>query len=138
MTAIAENSGSVNLGWDSLSWEAKRGAVLAEADFICEKCHESAGEVDHIWPRAEGGGDDRENLQALCRGCNARKGAQTLSMRTTLPQLQRGVEYTSALRDSVGAEISFYQSIADDMERCGHAFVADALACMDVPEAKSA
>ena len=31
-------------------------------------------EVDHIVPRAEGGGDELENLQLLCRPCNATKG----------------------------------------------------------------
>lgn len=41
-------------------------------------------------------------------------------------------------RNTMSRNISFYQSIADDMERCGHAHVADALVCMDVPEAKSA
>ncbi len=34
----------------------------------------NAMEVDHIVPRAEGGGDELENLQLLCRPCNATKG----------------------------------------------------------------
>lgn len=41
-------------------------------------------------------------------------------------------------RDTMSRNLSFYQSIADDMERCGHVLVGDALACMDVPEARTA
>lgn len=32
--------------------------------------------IDHIKPVLEGGGDDPENLQTLCRSCNSRKGAK--------------------------------------------------------------
>ena len=41
-------------------------------------------------------------------------------------------------RDTMSRNLSFYQSIADDMERCGHETVADALRCMDIPEAQTA
>ena len=34
-----------------------------------------ASQVDHIVPRAEGGTDDEDNLQALCPSCHARKTA---------------------------------------------------------------
>jgi hypothetical protein len=64
-------------GWDSLSWEAKRGAVLAQALFVCEICGEaSATQVDHIWPRTLGGSHRRSNLRAACGPCNRQKGGQ--------------------------------------------------------------
>jgi hypothetical protein len=62
-------------GWDSLSWEAKRGAVLSQALFLCEICDdEPATDVDHIWPRSLGGSDQRKNLRAACGPCNKSKG----------------------------------------------------------------
>jgi ATP adenylyltransferase len=51
--------------------------VLARAGGHCEACGVSAQEerldVDHIVPRNQGGTVDPENLQALCRTCNAQK-----------------------------------------------------------------
>ena len=62
-------------GWDSLSWEGKRAIVLHEADYWCEMCQDAtATHVDHIWPKALGGGDERHNLRAACRPCNQSKG----------------------------------------------------------------
>ena len=34
-------------------------------------------EVDHIHPRAKGGGDERSNLQMLCPPCNRHKGTRS-------------------------------------------------------------
>jgi len=54
-----------------------RYEVLKRARFRCELCGVSADvralEVDHIVPRARGGTDDPDNLQALCYSCNATK-----------------------------------------------------------------
>jgi hypothetical protein len=54
-----------------------RYAVLKAARYRCELCgvraDDRALEVDHIMPRAKGGGDHIENLQALCYKCNASK-----------------------------------------------------------------
>jgi diadenosine tetraphosphate (Ap4A) HIT family hydrolase/5-methylcytosine-specific restriction endonuclease McrA len=52
--------------------------VMKRARYRCELCGVSAAEValevDHIQPRSLGGGDELNNLQALCYRCNARKG----------------------------------------------------------------
>lgn len=54
-----------------------RYEVLKRAQFHCELCGISADrkalEVDHIVPRSRGGGDELDNLQALCYSCNAMK-----------------------------------------------------------------
>lgn len=57
-----------------------RFEVLRDAGGRCELCGTSSKEkqidVDHIIPRANGGSNDRSNLQALCRTCNAQKRAR--------------------------------------------------------------
>jgi ATP adenylyltransferase len=54
-----------------------RYEVLAKAKKRCELCGVSASktqiDVDHIVPRSKGGSNKIENLQALCRTCNAQK-----------------------------------------------------------------
>jgi hypothetical protein len=60
---------------DALPFDKKRVIVLHEADWRCTYCKGEADEVDHIWPRKWGGGDDFGNLQAICRTCNASKGS---------------------------------------------------------------
>ncbi len=52
-----------------------RAQVLSEEP-LCMACRaqdrvSAATEVDHIVPIAEGGTDERENLQGLCSGCHA-------------------------------------------------------------------
>lgn len=60
---------------EALPFVKKRIIVLHEANWTCALCGGEADEVDHIWPRELGGTDDFSNLQAACRGCNARKGS---------------------------------------------------------------
>ena len=55
--------------------------LYGEQEGVCKACRTHfpfrVMEVDHRIPRAEGGGDEYSNLQMLCSGCNARKGAGT-------------------------------------------------------------
>ncbi len=54
-------------------------SVLARDNWICCSCGRSSKEegiileVDHIIPRSKGGTDDLDNLQTLCKKCNAGK-----------------------------------------------------------------
>ena len=57
--------------------DAMRRRVLAEEP-LCRDClktgHVAAATIaDHIVPKAEGGTDDRENYQGLCRPCSTAK-----------------------------------------------------------------
>lgn len=45
----------------------------------CKACGSTNDlEIDHVVPIARGGGDDLDNLQALCGTCNAAKGTKTM------------------------------------------------------------
>ncbi|MHB8397811.1 MAG: HNH endonuclease [Candidatus Limnocylindrales bacterium] len=59
------------LGW---GWSATRAAWLTGHP-CCAVCGAAATEVDHVVPRAWGGGDER-NLQSLCRACHRAKTAR--------------------------------------------------------------
>lgn len=56
---------------------SKRYEVLKRDGFKCVKCgatgEESKLEIDHIVPKVQGGGDEKENLQTLCFACNRGK-----------------------------------------------------------------
>lgn len=65
-------------GWD---WQKRRTMFLAGNPLCADPFGDHAGlgqvipatEVDHIIPKARGGGDDDDNLQALCHACHKRK-----------------------------------------------------------------
>jgi hypothetical protein len=55
-----------------------RFEILKRDDYRCQMCGVTAKdgaalEIDHITPVAKGGGNDADNLQVLCRECNAGK-----------------------------------------------------------------
>lgn len=61
-------------------WDKLRTIVLDRANGLCQ-CHHCtstgritiATEVDHIIPKAKGGTDDLDNLQAINSSCHQRK-----------------------------------------------------------------
>lgn len=60
------------------SWDALRKVVLQRDAGLCQPCRNKgqltvATMVDHIRPKAEGGGDDLANLQSICRPCHTSK-----------------------------------------------------------------
>ena len=59
-------------------WRKTRGRILERDSGLCQLCLEQgllipASEVDHIVSRANGGNDDSDNLQAICRSCHKKK-----------------------------------------------------------------
>lgn len=62
------------------SWEKLRVLVLQRDAGLCQPCWQSgrltvANIVDHKTPKAEGGTDDLDNLQVICRACHTLKTA---------------------------------------------------------------
>lgn len=59
-------------------WDKARVRILARDLHLCQPCLKTgrptpATEVDHITPKAKGGTDDDNNLQAICHPCHAAK-----------------------------------------------------------------
>lgn len=59
----------------------QRFRIFVRDNFRCQYCAKrfqpAELTLDHIIPRAQGGGDDPENLATACIPCNQRKGART-------------------------------------------------------------
>lgn len=60
-------------GYDS-AWD-RLSKAYREAHPDCEKCGAPVALVDHITPKAQGGKDEWENCQSLCRNCHGAKTA---------------------------------------------------------------
>lgn len=62
-------------------WEKTRKRILSRDKGLCQPClrnmrYRPAKQVDHIIPKAEGGIDDDDNLQAICVACHTEKTQQ--------------------------------------------------------------
>jgi 5-methylcytosine-specific restriction enzyme A len=59
-------------------WDRLRKTVMMRDQHLCQTCWRhgrvtAAHAVDHIKPKAQGGTDDLENLEAICRACHLDK-----------------------------------------------------------------
>lgn len=59
-------------------WRRLRDSILQRDQYLCQPCKQAgryteATQVDHITPQAEGGTDDRVNLQSICGPCHEAK-----------------------------------------------------------------
>ncbi len=68
--------------------KAQRMRILDRDGWTCVICGDRGAvlEVDHAVPRFEGGLDEDENLQALCRGCHIQKTRRETERRLNTPQ----------------------------------------------------
>ena len=68
-----------NLDGNRWLWSKQRRLALARDSRRCQLripgvCTIDATEVDHIRPRAIGGGDELENLRSVCHRCHVSRG----------------------------------------------------------------
>jgi 5-methylcytosine-specific restriction endonuclease McrA len=57
-------------------WRRTRLRILVRDRWVCHWCGAKANTVDHVVPRALGGGDHDANLVAACAPCNTRRGGE--------------------------------------------------------------
>lgn len=62
------------------AWVRMRDAIMRRDSYLCQPCLAKgrptpATQVDHIKPKASGGTDEAENLQAICGACHDAKTA---------------------------------------------------------------
>ena len=60
-------------------WRKIRQRIINRDRGLCQMCSNEGDSVDHIVPRSQGGTDDDDNLQLLCRSCNSSKGGRFFS-----------------------------------------------------------
>lgn len=51
--------------------------ILKRDANLCRYCGETAGHIDHVIPKIQGGTDEINNLVAACQSCNSAKGGRT-------------------------------------------------------------
>lgn len=73
-----QNRGSAHSRGYGAQWRKIRARVLDRDKHLCQPCRNlgrltTASAVDHIINRANGGGDDPMNLQAICTECHKAK-----------------------------------------------------------------
>lgn len=80
-TFADRNRGSSQARGYGTEWRRVRDLVMVRDAGLCQPCLKAgaltvAQEVDHIVNKSEGGSDDPNNLQAICKPCHVKKTAQ--------------------------------------------------------------
>lgn len=63
---------------DPCGWTSIRHRILIRDGNVCRYCGSFADTVDHVYPRALGGGNEDSNLVSACRSCNSKKHTRSL------------------------------------------------------------
>jgi len=72
---------SAQRGYGTAAWQRTRLAVIARDGGICQLCGglvqggDRDAHIDHIREKADGGGDELENLRLVHRSCHSRRHA---------------------------------------------------------------
>lgn len=75
---LSKNKKRPDKFYKSAYWKTLRALVLVRDKHLCQMCLKKgkfvmATEIDHIIPLKNGGTNDIENLQALCKRCHSKK-----------------------------------------------------------------
>ena len=78
LPTTAQASPNYGQGRGGRPWRRLRDSILQRDQHLCQPCKATgrftlATQVDHIVPQAEGGTDDRVNLQGICGPCHEAK-----------------------------------------------------------------
>ncbi len=78
MCRLLSPSGSTTQRGYGWHWQKLRETILTRDSYLCIPCRAKgnitpAEEVDHIKGKAQGGSDEPENLQSICKECHAIK-----------------------------------------------------------------
>lgn len=74
----ARPSSSDHLRPSSGRWAKLKAAVMQRDMYLCQSCQRNGidkqgSEVDHVVPLSEGGTNNLDNLQCICRSCHREK-----------------------------------------------------------------
>lgn len=89
--------------------------IFERDNYSCRYCGSARGplQIDHIYPRCKGGGNEPDNLATCCPTCNASKGDMTLDewkASGTMPEKPRSTERVRKFRERKAAskaQVSF-------------------------------
>jgi hypothetical protein len=94
-----------------------RFEVFKRDSFKCQYCGATAPEVvlhvDHIRPRATGGGDEIINLITSCLSCNLGKGVKALSDNTTVVKTRSQLEELQDRREQLEMMMQWREGLRD-------------------------
>jgi len=78
---VERRPNSAQRGYGTAAWQRTRLAVIARDGGVCQLCGslvqgaDRDAHIDHIKEKADGGGDELENLRLVHRSCHSRRHA---------------------------------------------------------------
>lgn len=101
-------------------WQRLRKRILKRDNWLCRSCREvgivkSATNVDHITPRAEGGTEDENNLQSLCKDCHDMKTLSESARASKPSALSSGYELAQIAAAASGGIQNCSKTHEDDL-----------------------